>query len=140
MDFTSFLENVAKLEKGSLAGGASITVTYHDSCQGMNALGLKSEPRRLLADVLGCELRELDDIPMCCGFGGSFSFDFPEIAQRLMDRKLDAAEKTGARILVTDNQGCIMHLRGGCDREGRPSKCVILPKSLLTDSTKLHRP
>ena len=120
MDFTSFLEQVAKLENGALAGGPSITLTYHDSCQGMNALGLKSEPRRLLSDVLGCELRELDDIPMCCGFGGSFSFVFPEIAQRLMDRKLDAAEKTGARILVTDNQGCIMHLRGGCDLAGRP--------------------
>ncbi len=120
MDFTSFLENVAKLDSGSLASGASVAVTYHDSCQGMNALVLKKEPRRLLADVMGCELRELDDIPMCCGFGGSFSFDFPEIAERLMNRKLDAAEQTGAPVLVTDNQGCIMHLRGGCDQAGRP--------------------
>ncbi|MGE3797172.1 MAG: LUD domain-containing protein [Thermomicrobiales bacterium] len=120
MDFTSFLETVARLEKGSLIGERPVMLTYHDSCQGMNALGLKPEPRRLLSDVMGCELIELDDIPMCCGFGGSFSFDFPAIAQRLMDRKLDAAEKTGARILVTDNQGCIMHLRGGCDEKGRP--------------------
>ena len=37
-----------------------------------------------------------------------------------MDRKLDDAEATGARVLVTDNQGCIMHLRGGADAEGRP--------------------
>ncbi|MBX3070506.1 MAG: LUD domain-containing protein [Thermomicrobiales bacterium] len=119
MDFTSFLEKVAKIEAGALPSGTPIELTYHDSCQGMNALGLKQEPRRLLTEVLGCELRELDDIPMCCGFGGSFSFDYPEIAQRLMDRKLDAAEQTGARLLVTDNQGCIMHLRGGVDAEGR---------------------
>jgi iron-sulfur cluster protein len=121
MDFTSFLDRVARLEPGSLAiDGQSEPVTYHDSCQGMNALGLKAEPRRLLQEVMGLDLREIQDIPMCCGFGGSFSFDYPEIAERLMDRKLNAAEQTGAPVLVTDNQGCIMHLRGGCDAEGRP--------------------
>jgi L-lactate dehydrogenase complex protein LldF len=121
MDFTTFLHRVAKLEAGSLeTGGDSQVVTYHDSCQGMNALGLKPEPRRLLEEVMGCELRELLDIPFCCGFGGSFSFDYPEIAERLMNRKLDAAEQTGAPLVLTDNQGCIMHLRGGCDQAGRP--------------------
>ena len=37
-----------------------------------------------------------------------------------MNRKLDDAEATEAPVLVTDNQGCIMHLRGGCDAQGRP--------------------
>ena len=96
----------------------------------MNALGLRAEPRRLLVDVLGCELREMTDVPMCCGFGGSFSFDYPEIAHRLMDRKLDNAEQTGARTIVTDNQGCIMHLRGGCDAEGRPLEVVHIAELL----------
>jgi Fe-S oxidoreductase len=96
-----------------------LTIAYHDSCQGMNALGLRPEPRRILRDVLGHDVRELAE-SICCGFGGSFSFEHPEVARRLMDRKLDEAEATGAPILVTDNQGCIMHLRGGCDAEGRP--------------------
>jgi Fe-S oxidoreductase len=120
MDFTTFLDRVAQLEPGSLMVGPAMPVTYHDSCQGLNALGLTAEPRRLLVDVMGCELREIDDIPMCCGFGGSFSFDYPEIAERLMNSKLDAAERTEARLVLTDNQGCIMHLRGGCDKQGRP--------------------
>jgi Fe-S oxidoreductase len=122
MDFTSFLDQVAQLEAGSLIKGEPQVVTYHDSCQGMNALGLKDEPRRLLTEVMGCELREIEDIPMCCGFGGSFSFDFPEVAERLMNRKLDAAQQTEAPVVLTDNQGCIMHLRGGCDAQGRPLK------------------
>ncbi len=120
MDFTSFLDKVANLTPGSLMSSHAQPVTYHDSCQGLNALGLSSEPRRLLVDVMGCDLAEIDDIPMCCGFGGSFSFDFPEIAERLMNRKLDAAERTGAGVMLTDNQGCIMHLRGGCDAQKRP--------------------
>ncbi len=36
-----------------------------------------------------------------------------------MNRKLDNATATGAPMIVTDNQGCIMHLRGGCDASGR---------------------
>jgi Fe-S oxidoreductase len=114
-DFTSFMHRVAELPAGSLAGNGAEVITYHDSCQGLNALGLRPEPRRLLQDVMGLELRELEENTLCCGFGGSFSFDYPEVAERLMNRKLDNAQKTGAPTVVTDNQGCIMHMRGGCD-------------------------
>ena len=119
-DFTSFLTDVADLESGVLAGEPGEAVAYHDSCQGLNALGLREEPRRLLRDVLGQEVRELSESSLCCGFGGSFSFEYPEVAERLLDRKLDDAEATGAPVLVTDNQGCILHLRGGCDAARRP--------------------
>lgn len=120
MDFTTFLDRVAALPAGSLAGPTREVVTYHDSCQGLNALGLREEPRRILHDVLGCEVREIEENTLCCGFGGSFGFDYPEVSARLMNRKLDNAQATGAPVVVTDNQGCIMHLRGGCDAGNRP--------------------
>jgi iron-sulfur cluster protein len=120
LDFTSFLDRVAQLPAGSLASGERRTIAYHDSCQGLNALGLREAPRRILRDVLGHDVRDLAEAQFCCGFGGSFSFDYPAISARLMDRKLDDAEATGAREIVTDNQGCIMQLRGGADAEGRP--------------------
>jgi Fe-S oxidoreductase len=94
-------------------------VAYHDSCQGLNALGISGAPRRILRDVLGHEVRDLAEYRVCCGFGGSFSFDYPQISKRLMNRKLDDAEATGALEIVTDNQGCIMQLRGGSDAQGR---------------------
>jgi L-lactate dehydrogenase complex protein LldF len=124
MDFTSFLVKVARLEPGSLGSGseASRTVTYHDSCQGLNALDLRAEPRYLIEQVMGDTLVELAENRMCCGFGGSFSLEQPEVSRRLMDRKLDNAQATGAMTVITDNQGCIMHLRGGTDTEGRPMR------------------
>lgn len=134
-DFTSFLADVARLPDGSLAGQPSALVpdgrvTYHDSCQGLNALGLSAEPRRLLADVMGYRIDELRESTLCCGFGGSFSFEHPRVAERLLRRKLDDAEGTGARVLVTDNQGCIMHLRGGADAAGRPIRVTHIAELL----------
>lgn len=121
MDFTSFLVNVAQISPGSLNDphGDARAVTYHDSCQGLNALGLSAEPRYLIERVMGDNIAELPENTLCCGFGGTFSLEYPDVSKRLMDRKLDNAESTGARTIVTDNQGCIMHLRGGCDVEGR---------------------
>jgi L-lactate dehydrogenase complex protein LldF len=120
-DLTTFLVNDARLQTGSLTScEPGEPITYHDSCQGLNALGLAAAPRYLLADVLGIPIQELDENRVCCGFGGSFGFDYPEVSERLMNSKLDNATATGARTLVTDNQGCIMHLRGGCDAAKRP--------------------
>ncbi|MFM8595274.1 MAG: (Fe-S)-binding protein, partial [Chloroflexota bacterium] len=119
MDFTSFIVRIADIEDGGLAADQPLRMAYHDSCQGSNALGLRAEPRRILAGMLGHEVIDLQESTLCCGFGGSFSFEYPAIAERLMNRKLDDAEATTAPILVTDNQGCIMHLRGGCDAQGR---------------------
>jgi L-lactate dehydrogenase complex protein LldF len=121
MDFTSFLVKVAKLPDGALVAvdGAERTVTYHDSCQGLNALGLSAEPRHLIERVMGDEIAELPENTLCCGFGGTFSLEYPDVSKRLMNRKLGNAESTGARTIVTDNQGCIMHLRGGSDAEDR---------------------
>ena len=119
LDFTSFVDSVAALPAGSLAYAKRRVVAYHDSCQGLNALGLSEAPRRILSEVLGHEVRNLAESRVCCGFGGSFSFDYPRISERLMNRKLNDAEATGALEIVTDNQGCIMQLRGGSDAQGR---------------------
>ena len=119
-DLTSFLVHRAGIAEGALAGGAGHIITYHDSCQGLNALGLRDEPRALLTGMLGVRIDELAENTLCCGFGGSFGFDYPEVSERLMNQKLDNAEATGAPTLVSDNQGCLMHLRGGCDAGKRP--------------------
>jgi Fe-S oxidoreductase len=119
-DFTTLIDDVAALPPGSLAHFPPRLLAYHDSCQGLNALGLRDAPRRILRDLLGHDVRDLAESRFCCGFGGSFSFDYPEISERLMNRKLDDIEATGALEVITDNQGCILQLRGGSDAQGRP--------------------
>jgi Fe-S oxidoreductase len=140
IDFTSFLDRVADLAPASLAAVEPRVLAYHDSCQGLNALGLSRAPRRILADVLGHEVRDLTGSRVCCGFGGSFSFDYPQISERLMNSKLDDVEATGAVEVVTDNQGCILQLRGGIDAQGRRLEVLHLAQLVAegVDAAKWH--
>jgi Fe-S oxidoreductase len=115
IDFTGFVAREARLPAGALVGKDPPTVTIHDSCQSHNCLGLEQEPRRILADVLGCTIVEMKEASACCGFGGSFAFEHPRVAERIARRKLTHVDETGAPVVVTDNPGCIMHLRGVVD-------------------------
>ena len=70
---------------------------------------------------LGVEIAEMRDSSVCCGFGGSFSFEFPEVASVVLEKKLANIATTGADVVITDNPGCLTHLRGGLDVRGQPS-------------------
>jgi L-lactate dehydrogenase complex protein LldF len=126
LDFTTFMDSVARPAPGALArpGSPYGPVTYHNFCQSANVLGLHDAPRRLITEVMGLELRELEEGSVCCGFGGSTSVTRPEVAERILARKMENVLKTGARTLVTDNPGCIMHLRGGFDAAREPMRVL----------------
>ncbi len=96
-------------------GGMSVKVAYHDSCQSLRQLGLKSEPRRLL-ELAGYEVVDIPDIANCCGFGGTFSLEWPPVAARLARWKLDAIVKTGCSVVASDNPGCLMHIAAAARR------------------------
>jgi len=55
------------------------------------------------------------DEDVCCGFGGSYSLEFPEISAEILRQKLDHVENSAADVLVTDCLGCVLQLRGGMD-------------------------
>jgi Fe-S oxidoreductase len=89
--------------------GMSPKVAYHDSCQTLRQLRLKTEPRRLL-ELAGYEVVDIPDIANCCGFGGTVSLEWPGVAGRLANWKLDAIAKTGCTVVASDNPGCLIHI------------------------------
>lgn len=123
MDFVTFMDKVVKLPAGALSAPYDATVTYHNFCQSGNVMGLRDEPRRLLRS-LGVNVTEMEESNVCCGFGGTTSVDYPEVSQRILERKFGNVEASGADILVTDNPGCVMHMRGGVDAQGRSFKVL----------------
>ena len=123
-DFTRFIDGEAHLAPGAIPGAGD--VTYHDACQSCNCLKVSAEPRRVLAQALGATVKEMEEPSACCGFGGTFSMDYPKIAQRILGHKLDHIAETGAPVVVTDNPGCIMHLRGGLAATGKKTRVLHL--------------
>jgi L-lactate dehydrogenase complex protein LldF len=112
-EFSDFIVNVAKLDPVELAADTGQTVTIHDACQSANALGLGADAREIVTGLLGYDLREMADSSVCCGFGGSFSMDYPVVSSSILAKKVHNTEETGASIVVADNPGCLMQIRGG---------------------------
>src|SRR5262252_292368 len=93
-ELVSFLVDVMKVERvnARFAG----TVTYHDACSGLRELGIRAQPRKLLAGVEGLELAEMRDADVCCGFGGTFCVKYPDISNAIVAKKADHVAATGA--------------------------------------------
>lgn len=94
------------------------TATYHDSCSGLRELGIKEQPRQLLASVEGLRLREMKTPEVCCGFGGTFCVKYPEISNAMVSEKSADIAATQADTLLAGDLGCLMNMAGKLQREG----------------------
>lgn len=119
-EFSSFLADEVGVEAlGPLRSQAPRTVAYHDSCHMLRALGISAAPRRLLAEIDGLEVRELDAQERCCGFGGTFSIRYPELSTAMADEKVDDLEQRGVEEVVASDLGCLMQICGRAEARGR---------------------
>ena len=117
-ELTSFLVDVLGVtDVGATFAG---TVTYHDSCSGLRELGVRAQPRRLLASVEGLTLVELPESDVCCGFGGTFAVKYADISNAIVEAKTQNIASTGAATVLAGDLGCCMNIAGKLSREGRP--------------------
>lgn len=117
-ELVSFLTDVM----GVTTTGARFegTVTYHDSCSGLRELGIRDQPRKLLAAVEGLTLTEMRDSDVCCGFGGTFAVKYPDLSGAIVDKKCVAIAETGAKTVLAGDLGCLMNMAGRLTRTGSP--------------------
>ncbi|MBF0243053.1 MAG: LUD domain-containing protein [Desulfamplus sp.] len=106
-------------------------VTWHSPCHLCRGLGIKDDPKELIAKS-GNLFVQAKEEETCCGFGGSFSANFPAISKEILTRKLDDVENTGAEILATECPGCVMQLRGGALNQNRKFKVLHLSELLAS--------
>lgn len=128
-ELTDFLVNVAKLQNVPRSFHGSIT--YHDSCSGLRELGVKSQPRQLLAKTTGLQLKEMQDCETCCGFGGTFSVKFGDISTRMADNKCNAIQASGAAAVVLGDLGCMLNIEGRLRRRGDNKTRVLHVAEIL---------
>jgi L-lactate dehydrogenase complex protein LldE len=129
-EFSEFMVKVLQVYNvgASLKGKA----TYHDSCAGLRECKIKQEPRKLLANVRGLEMVELNDVETCCGFGGTFAVKFEPISIAMAEQKVENALATGAEYLVSTDHSCLMHLDGYIKHKGYSLKTLHLADVLAS--------
>jgi L-lactate dehydrogenase complex protein LldE len=120
---------------GEVPGRWHGAVTYHDSCSGLRELGIKAQPRALLARVAGLELKEMSAAEQCCGFGGTFAVKFGEISTRICDQKCDDIAASGAGAVVLGDLGCMLNIEGRLRRRGEQTRVLHVAEVLagMTD-------
>jgi len=117
-ELVSFLTDVMGVE--AVPGSYDGVVAYHDSCSGLRELGVKAQPRKLLASVKGLTVKELAEPELCCGFGGTFCVKYPDISVRMVADKARDIQATGADMLLAGDLGCLLNMAGRLKRENSP--------------------
>jgi L-lactate dehydrogenase complex protein LldE len=127
-EFTEYLVDVRGVS--DLGARWPGRLTYHPSCHLMRNLGVDRQPRTLLKAVREAEIIELPEQEDCCGFGGVFSVEHPELSAEFLKRKISNFEKTEAPVLVVAETGCLMHILGGLVRQGKSQQVVYIAEVL----------
>jgi iron-sulfur cluster protein len=112
------------------ANPQSRKTAFHSPCHLCRGLGIKDDPKKLIARS-GHEYIKTKEEETCCGFGGSFSVNFPSVSKEILNRKLDDVETSGADLLVTECPGCFMQLQGGVLRQNRKIEVKHLSEILF---------
>jgi Fe-S oxidoreductase len=112
-------EYLAELGPRATRHPLELTVAYHDACHLAHAQGIRAQPRALLRDIPGLEVREIADPDICCGSAGVYNLLEPEAAGELGDRKARNVSATGADLLVAANPGCTLQITTALRRQGQ---------------------
>jgi L-lactate dehydrogenase complex protein LldE len=115
-EITSFLTDV--LDFNTILSKYDAKATYHDSCAGLRELGVKQQPRKLLAKVANLTLSEMEESETCCGFGGTFCVKYPDISNRMVENKTSNIVDSGATTLLGGDLGCLLNMAGKLKRQG----------------------
>ena len=116
-ELVSFLVDVRAMT--SVEARLEATATYHDGCSGLRELGIKAQPRQLLASVAGLQLVEMAECEVCCGFGGTFAVKYGDISNAMVERKCANIVETAPDLVLAGDLGCLMNIAGKLKRQGK---------------------
>ena len=130
-EFSQYLVDVLRVE--DVGGAYAGKVAYHESCRVLRGLGVSEQPKKLIRAVKGGELVPMQGAEVCCGFGGEFSTNYPEISEALVSEKAANYIASGADVLVACDPGCLLNIGGYLHRH-HPDKQAVHIASFLAEA------
>lgn len=121
---------VDELGLTDLTARLTTRAAYHHSCQSSRGLGVVDQPIALLNQVRGLELVELELPERCCGFGGLFSLEYPELSTAITADKADDIIRSGAETVITNEPSCLMNIGSFLDKRGSSIRALHLAEVL----------
>ncbi|MCK4342312.1 MAG: (Fe-S)-binding protein [Phycisphaerae bacterium] len=110
-------------------------VTFHYPCHAREVYSL--------ADLQGwlssSAVRVPERADLCCGFGGVFAVEYPELSGAMLQDKLDELVATGAELVISNEAACTLQMAGGAHRRGLPLRFKHLAEC-LAESLGLMEP
>jgi glycolate oxidase iron-sulfur subunit len=128
MDISQYL---LRFDLEKFLGPVPGRVTYHDPCHLLRSQAVKEEPRRLLKLIPELEFVEMAGADTCCGGGGTFQWEHPDVASGITKKKTMAIEETGANLVASGCPGCRLQISGNLETELIQ---VVHPVELLAKS------
>lgn len=112
-------------------------VVYHDACHLAHAQGIREAPRRLLRSIPGLELQEMPESDHCCGSAGIYNLTHPEMADRLLERKIGHIPEAVDKVAM-GNPGCMLQIAQGMVRTDKHGR-VVHTVSLLAEAYRQEK-
>lgn len=136
-EFSEFLVDVAHIDLRNLDARFEDSVTYHYSCH-LRHLNLTDQPITLIRQIKGIDYRPLENIEQCCGFGGTFSVNFPHLSKALVAKKVQTVLDSNANWLIFSDAGCAMNITGYANRLGSPLRAMHLTELIARALGETH--
>ena len=129
-------EPLDRCERGAVRDPET-PVTFHDACHLAHAQRITQPPRDLVRAIAAGSFVELPEADVCCGSAGSYNLTEPDMAARLQRRKIDNILKTGARVVVTTNPGCLLQIQAGLRAAGAAEVRVLHLADYLDEAIRI---
>lgn len=109
-----------------------VNVSYHDPCHLGRHSGEYDSPREILKSIATLvEMENIKENSRCCGAGGGVKSAYPEIANKLAQKRIGDALETDADILVTSCSFCLINLQEASGNPKPKIKVMDLSEILL---------
>ena len=134
-DVQEFLATAGLTAELSPLADKPLTLVYQDACHLLHGQKISVQPRQLLRQIPGVQLREPIDAALCCGSAGVYNMLQPDVADELGQQKVDNLLNTGADLITSANPGCTLQITKHLRQQGKEIS-IMHPIELLDYSMR----